>query len=677
MGYAETMDTLLDACIIPLSDVRPSDWYEANMVMPQGSAFPGPFSYNLTPYWREVVDCFDKNHPAKTVSIMKGAQLGGTVSVLIPGTGYTISENPGNILFLTGHSDLSKEAMDGIDMMINGCNLRHLIRPSVLRARNQRTGDTNMSKEFPGGYLKAGSVTNHNLLRQRSVMVMIVDDYDAAKNSGASTGSTKILVEQRQAAFKYKRKTFYISSPQLKGQSNIEEVFKLGDQRYYNVPCPCCGAFIVLKWNIDKGGKDAAGIYFKTDENNRVVRESVGYVCQECAGFFTEGHKYEMNLAGKWVPTATATEEQHYSYQISGLYAPPGMYDWYHYAQQYANANPVGQPQILSKQQTFVNVVLGETFEMPTEEIKANELQKNICDYHPGTVPMGLSIKHGNGKIVLLTCAVDLNGTEDDARLDYEIVAWAESGASYSITHGSIGTFVPREGSKKYKEDREHFTYQHNRHNSVWPLLEQVLLSYWPTDLTGVVDRNNMPSRMQVAITALDTGHYTHYAYNYIDSTNALVMGVKGDKDSKFRKFNIDTPVFHAAKERGKLYILEANQLKDQIAGMMGLKYDSGNDARQPSGFMNYPQPSNGLYTYPGFFEHYEAEHRKTEIKDGAGIATRWEKKNSAVQNHFWDVRCYNLAAREIIVYQLMKEAKVENPSKRTWADFVTLMKGV
>jgi len=42
-----------------------------------------------------------------------------------------------------------------------------------------------------------------------------------------------------------------------------------------------------------------------------------------------------------------------------------------------------------------------------------------------------------------------MNGTEQDARMDYEVVAWSESGATYSIKHGSIGTFIPREGAKK------------------------------------------------------------------------------------------------------------------------------------------------------------------------------------------------------------------------------------
>ncbi len=608
---------------------------------------------------------------------MACAQMGKTAAVILPFIGYSISQNPGTMLLLTGHSDLSKEAMEKVDFMIDNTGLRPLIRPNVLRAKNQRTGDTNLSKEFPGGDLKGGSATNHNMLRQRDIMLMIVDDMDAAKMAGKATGSTKKLIEQRQAAYGHKRKTLFVSSPQMKGQSNIEHSFKLGDQRYWNVPCPCCNKMIVLKWTVPIEGKDTAGIYYKTDSMNRVIEDSVGYVCQLCAGFFTEKPKYEMNLAGVWVPTATSIEPNHHSYQISALYAPPGAYNWTYYAQWFAGANPPDAPANISENQSFTNVAMGETFEIPSEELDSTQLQNNITNYEVGVIPYQLSIKQGNGPIVMLTCAADMNGTEEDARLDYEIVAWAESGASYSVTHGSIGTFVPREGQMKFKADRERFTYHHHTTNSVWPLFEEILQAHYPTDVVTLNGQTPAgPQKMGLFITALDTGHYTQLAYTFVDNSNANIVGVKGDKDAKYRKFGIDTPVFHAAKERNKLYILEANQLKDQVAALMSLKYDPGNDERQPAGFMNYPIPTGGKYLPANFFSHYEAEQRKIETKEGEGIASRWEKKNSAVQNHFWDVRCYNLAAREIMVYLLMKELKVEQPHKRTWADYVIAVGG-
>lgn len=696
---AQAFLDMLDACHLPISDITPSHWYEQNMTMPEGSAFPGAFNYNITPYWREVVDCFDKNHPAKTISIMGGAQIGKSAGVLMPLIGYSIKNNPGRMLFLTGHSDLSDEAMDNIDFMLLNTGLSPIVGTQVIRKKNNRSGDTLKVKEFPGGHLRMGSVTNDNLLRQRDVMIIIVDDFDAAKRSSKSAGSKKVLVEQRQAMFEHKRKTCYVSSPQIKGDSNIHEVFLLGDQRYYHVPCPNCGTMIILQWSTPfigqtnpnshplkavpavenqsadsplGAGGEGAGIYYQVNSVNQVIPSSVGYVCQHCAGFFNESHKYEMNLNGRWTPTAQPVEQNHYSYQLSSLYGPPGAFNWVKYAQVHANANPSGQAQKLSEQQSFENIVLGLPYEIPAEAPQGNQLQNNCRNYSPGTVPETLSIRDGNGAILLLTCAADLNGTEDDARLDYEVLAWSSTGASYSITHGSIGTFIPMEGSKKYKADREHFTYRHGAHNSVWPLFDQVLNTVFnfDTQRTG----GGGPRRMKVALTALDTGHYTTNAYAYIDKTNHNVVGVKGDKDNQYRKYGIDTPKFHPAKERNKLFILESNQIKDELASHMQLKWDPGNQLTQPHYFMNYPQPQDGLYLYPTFFKHYEAEERQTEIKDGQGIASRWQKKASNLQNHFWDVRCYNIAARDIFTYLMFKELKQPDPHRRTWPDYAALI---
>lgn len=660
--FEKQIADILDSTKIYLSDTSPSEWYEQNMVMPRGSAFPGKFSFDLTPYWREPLDCANALHSAKEVTIMKGAQLGGTVAVLNPIVGYTISQHPGNIMFLTGHSDLSEASMLKIDVMIDNCGLRDLIVPNILRKKNSRSGDTNKSKEFAGGDLKSGSVTNHNLLRQHDVMIMIVDDYDAAPSSSKHAGSTRELVQQRTAAFAHKKKIYWVSSPQVKGSSNIEDVFLLGDQRYYNVPCPKCGEFIVLHWSIEiegSEGKEMAGIFWKKEKNGRVKRQSVGYICQKCSGFFDDTHKYDMNMNGFWEPTVTPKEEDHYSYQISSLYAPPGMESWAHYATQYQNANPEKGRRYEKKHQTFMNVVLGEPYKQQGEAPKANQLQQNIRNYDIGDVPDKMSIDDGNGHIVLLTCACDLNGVVDDARLDYEVVGWSESGASYSITQGSIGTFIPREGAKKKKADRERWTYEPHKEKSVWPEFDRVLSTKFDT---------GQNRQMGIFIAGVDTGHYTSYAYNYIDHSNFNIVGLKGKDDDKFVRYGIDLPTFKNARERANLYLVEVNMIKDQLAEDINLKWDSGNDDAQPPGFINFPTPSSGLYLFNNFFSHFESEHRIIEEKDDKSIASRWVKKSSISQNHFWDCRVYNMVLKDIMTAMVCKEFKIK---EYQWKDYV------
>ena len=55
-------------------------------------------------------------------------------------------------------------------------------------------------------------------------------------------------------------------------------------------------------------------------------------------------------------------------------------------------------------------------------------------------------------------------------------------------------------------------------------------------------------------------------------------------------------------------------------------------------------------------------------------IGFSWQKKTSQSLNHFWDVRVYNIAAREIYL-DLIKQAdpRIKN---LTWNDFVDLING-
>lgn len=658
LEYLQQLEDIVDDSFVEVSDVTPSIWYEENMIMPRGSAYPGPFKFDITPFWREPLDCAHKSHPAKEITIMKGAQLGGTAAVLNPLVGYTIAQNPGNIMFLTGHSDLSDAAVNKIDQMIDACSIRDMIRPNVLRAKNSRTGDTNKSKEFAGGNLMAGSVTNHNLLRQHDVMIMVVDDYDAAAMSSKHAGSTRELVQKRTSAYAHKKKIYWVSSPQLKGSSNIEQCFLLGDQRYYFVPCPCCGDHIRLIWSVKrKNSKEMAGITWKLDEKGNLDPDSVGYTCQSCGGFFDSSHKYNMNMHGKWIPTEKDPKEKnHYTYQISSLYAPPGMDDWAYYVQQYINANPAGQKVDERKMQTFVNVVLGDTYQPTGKTLKAAMIQKNIQKYEVGTIPEKLSIEQGNGKIVMLTCGVDLNGKEEDARLDYEIVAWAENESSYSVDHGSIGTFIPNATKQDKLKDRKKWSYNHGVPNSVWKELDNIVGKIYETD-SG--------RKTKVMLTGIDCGYQTQLAYNYLDFTNLSVTGLKGKDEDKYVPVGKDQKQYKPAQERANLYLVEGTMVKDELSRHLALKYNPEYHDSQTGGFCNFPTPSGGKYLYENFFSHFEAEEKLLD-HDGK---YRWKKKPNK-QNHLFDCRLYAMVSKRILIEWLGKSGAItsKNPS---WGDYV------
>lgn len=663
-NWSAQLEDIVSRSSFRLSNIKPSEWVEKHRVMPPGSAFEGRFSYDRTPYTREIVDHLSPDSPMKIIAIMKGAQIGFSAGVIEAGIPWIISQNPTHVLLLTGHADLSEESIQKIDEAIDSCGIRHLIFSQSKRAKGQKTGDTNNAKEFPGGSLKSGSSTNHNMLRQRSVGIAFIDDIDAAKMGKDETGNTVSLIQQRLAAFYHKMKIFYISTPQIKSSSIIWAEYILGDQRKWCWECPHCGQRIPIEFKVPiEGTSEMGGITYRLNPLGQVDPKSVEYVCQKCGVGFKEKHKWELNLNGLWVPTATSSSPDRCSYHIPSFVAPPGMFDWTYYANEWEKANPQGQPPHEDKIKTFMNVVEGYPFEPQSEAPKADQLQANCRSYDPFVIPEQLSIADGNGKIVLLTCGADMNGTVDDARLDWEITAWSETGATYSVAHGSVGTFIPRENTLKVKVDRAKWTYEDTAENNVWKDFDAIIGGEYLTD-SG--------RKMKVSLTGIDSGHYTKYAYRYCDTTNHPIVALKGDEKDTYIPFGKDARWFSEGKERKQLYIVWVGMVKEEIARCMQLRWTDKHQS-QPPGYMNYPRQGNkqGLYTWNDYFSHYEAEHRTVKNKaDGTLDGYRWVKKSQTAQNHMFDCRVYNIVIRDIFVY--LVGMAVKNKYFK-WTDYVAI----
>lgn len=668
--YIKQFVEILDASSVQISDVLPSVWTEQNVIM--GKPFPGPYKYSKTPYWREIIDRFASSNPMRWMAIMKGAQIGFSAGVLIPVLLWMIKNEPANTYFLVGSPLLVEKATEKLDIGINNAGLRDYIKPQAMRRRANKSGDTNNKKEFAGGYIHIGSANNHKEIRDVSLKNGLFDDYESVKRESKESGKTSDLLEQRFAAFADSHKICYGSTPELDEESNIKEVYLLGDQRKYLVKAPCCGSYIELKWSVpvkDSDGK-IGGITWKLSEDGNVIEESVGYTCQECGGFFDDRDKETLLNSGHWEPTAKPSKPGYFSYHISSLYAPLGMYGWYHYACIYMKNNPVGQPRDEAGHKTFVNTCLGETYVDPGISIKPNQLQLNIRTYPIRSVPENQSITDGNGKIVLLTCAADLGGRVaginseyDDVRLDYEVVAHTQTGSTYSILHGSIGTFIPNQSWKQKEEvmkERALWSYDISKPNNVWKEFDKILAHKY------VLDNGQT---LEISLTGIDTGFAEAQVFNYIDRSNFEIVGLKGDKEDKYVPYHVEQSSFKVGASRPNLFLLRVGQLKDRLVARINFKWEKGSVDPQPPGYLNFPQPSEGLYLYENYFSHYEAEHRVLD-KNGNFI---WAKKTASSQNHHFDVNIYNTAVRDILMHRIIKELKLDAKTI-TWTNIANLL---
>lgn len=696
MNLRQNLEEILDSGLHYLSDVWPDEWAEANMVVTAGR-FPGPLNLDRTPYSRKILRALSPYSVFTDIAVMGGSQWGKTVTVVEPILAYYISQHPCNIGYLTGHTDLSEDAIKKFDDALDNSGQSTVIGSQSMRKGNTRSGDTLKSKEYPGGKLTMGSASNHKKLRQYNWKLTIGDDLEAANAQAKKSGSTVKMIEHRGSSYGDSAKRLWISSPELEDGSIIYPQFLKGDQQRWHIPCPHCGVMIRIQHSIDKGNGETAGFWWKKDKHTGLlVPGSVEYVCQECANSFDESKKYELNLAGDWIAGAVPSSPLFTSFQLSSLYSMAGSKTWEAYVRDWIDANPEGQPQREDLMKPLVNLGWGEPFKSTADSPKASQIQGNQRDYAVGTVPEKLSLKDGNGRIVLLTFASDVNGTvagvnkatENDARLDYEIVAWSETGASYSVVHGSIGTFVPRENQLKEKEERYKWTYEHGKENSVWPVVNEIIRQVYRGDMGGAY-MVNMPS--------VDIGAYSDLVEKFIDwsigqNPDNPVVGVRGHKEKdEYTLSGANVPLFTLGRARNDIYFLQVGLFKDRIANNMRLNWNR-NEETQPAGFMNYPMgeryvcpvkakyhrllelPYDGdlLYQADNFFKQYEAEQRKLAVNGKGDTVYRWEKLNSASQSHLLDCRVYGEANKEIIVKKLGKDLGEKEFTFVDYAKYIT-----
>jgi len=628
----------------------------------------GKFSYDLTPYAKEIADCASPYHPSKMIAVMKGAQVGISQSIIVPVILWKIANDPGNMISLSANDGLSKDFVEKrIDPIIQRCFVKDLIKPSVIRKRNARTGDTSSSKEFAGGSIVFGGLQSvDNLGKQRSFQLGVFDDWEGAKIADKEQGNIFEIIQQRFSTSANTMKQYFISTPEFR-PSNIENIYELGDKRKWNVPCPCCGGNIELIWNTEIKG-EYFGILFDKDSAGNLIEKSVRYRCQLCGDEFKEKHKYEMNLSGVWIPTATPKEPGFYSYHLPCYAAAPGMYDWTHYAHRWLRIYDGNEKGDMGKLKAFKNLVMGEPWEQRKVKINENDLQLHVRDYEIGTIPSTLSENDGNDKIILLTLSADMNGTEFDARLDWELKANSASGSQYSIDHGSIGTYQPGQKAleKKNKGERDLWSYNQEDDLNVWNYLEnEIMAKNYKADDGRV---------MKISIILIDSGHLTTLAYKFVEKYPGICYAVKGTDEDKYTKPSQDLKRYRESKDHPLLMLLEVDRYKDELSDMMCKEWDINKSTSQPSGYINYPTPNYQEKKYTiDFFAQLSVEEKDIKIDEKTGEVKGWHWTNPKKKaNHFWDCSVYNLAARDIFMTNFIREynKNVERKIEITWYNF-------
>jgi phage terminase large subunit GpA-like protein len=293
MDLANALQTVRSAFALGLRPdplLTVSEWADRyRMLTQKASAEPGRWRTSRTPYLREIMDCLSPRSKVESVVFMKGAQVGGT-ECGNNWIGYIVDHAPGPMMIVQASLDLAK--------LFSKQRLKTLfeetpqISDKIKPSRERDSGNTQLMKEFDGGFMKIGGANSAASLRSMPVRYLFADEVDGYPGDVEGEGDPLILAEKRTATFA-RRKKLFVSTPTIEGRSRISSLYSQTDRRRYFLPCPHCGAMQWLKW---------AQMRFDTiDKGNRKEAANVRYVCEAsgCEKEIREQHKTKMLARGE------------------------------------------------------------------------------------------------------------------------------------------------------------------------------------------------------------------------------------------------------------------------------------------------------------------------------------------------------------------------------------------
>ena len=363
----------------------------------ESAAEPGQWSTDRAPYQREIMDSV--NDPlVEEIVIMSSAQVGKT-ELILNIIGYYIDYDPAPILVV--QPTLKPMAED-----FSKDRLAPMIRDTPALARKVRdvkaksSGNTILHKAFPGGHVTIAGANSPSSLASRPVRIVLLDETDRYPASAGTEGNPIKLAEKRTTAF-WNRKKIKVSTPTIKGISQIEKEYQSGTMEEWCVPCPCCGKYQPYEWS-------------------RVHFSDVTMECRYCGE-----HISEIDWKQGQGKSIAAHPERHRkrSFHLNELASP-----WTHWPEIIRewkeahkelkeNADP-------NKMKIFINTVLGETWEERGKSADDVSLLSRR-EIYKAELPEG---------VLALTAAVDVQ----DDRFEIEVVGWGRGYESWGIQYEKL-----------------------------------------------------------------------------------------------------------------------------------------------------------------------------------------------------------------------------------------------
>lgn len=410
--FIERLNRGLVESLKPPPRLRLSEWADRYAhLSAETSADAGKF--RAFAYQNGIMDAVT-DAAVKQVTVIKSARVGYT-KILDHVVGYFIHQDPSPLLIVQPRvEDAEDYSRTEIAPMIRDTPvLAEIAGDLKAKDSNQRI----LKRVFRNGASIAFVGANSpGGFRRITARVVAFDEVDGYPTGGAGDEGDQIALGIKRTESFWNRKIILGSTPTIKGISRIEKAWGQSDQRRYHVPCPHCGEAQVLKWANLAWNKDK-------NEKGETVRhypETAHFVCEHNGCIIEEHDKPAMIDAGEWI--AGEPFAGHAGFHIWAGYSLFENAAWRFLVEEFLRVR--SDPSLL---QTFVNLVLGESWEEQGETVAANSLIGRAEAYDADTLPEG---------VIALVAGVD---TQDD-RLEVQVVGWGAKEEAwpclYEVIHG-------------------------------------------------------------------------------------------------------------------------------------------------------------------------------------------------------------------------------------------------
>lgn len=396
-----------EAIVAALQPPPPVDylkWAVENVVFTKRETQePGPYNASRFSYFNEILLALNPSDPCRVVTLMKSAQLGGTVLANVFTAG-SMDMDPGDLMYAHPTENNAQRW--------SKMKLRPLLRSTaalckIFPERSRDGGDSTLYKERADG-LGAILISGANspaTLSQVTMPRQVQDDLAKWENNSAGNPETQADSRSRGVAF---AKIFKISTPLVEPGCRITKAYEAGTQERCYVPCPHCEHMQTLEWENMLAG---------LDEDRP---EDAHFSCIDCGGIIEEHHRKWILERHEWRAANPKMRKLHRSFYIWSAYS--FLQSWRQIALEWLTAK--GDP---GAEKTFLNDTVGRAFKAqgeapPWEGIRDRAEQSG---YSRGTIPKGA---------LLLTLGLDCQ----DDRVEWQLVGWGRNLHRFVVNKGVV-----------------------------------------------------------------------------------------------------------------------------------------------------------------------------------------------------------------------------------------------